>query len=853
MKILKNFNKLNINKILFIFLFGFILVYLGTQFREINNYSSPVWPATGFYIGMIFIFGYRYLWVVTISYFLAMIATNTSLGLSLMFSLGSSLEAVVGAYLLKHFETYSENKKYGHFVYENVLIGMASGLVSSLIGVLTLHNVGFVSQGELINQIATWAVGDTLGFFALTPTIIYFNSHGFKRIMTQLIKIPIDAWLVLGGIVSAVFMVPSLNSLLISIFFGLFYFSLRTKNNLTIFANSMIYFISVYLTIKGYTPFKTHSLINNLTLLQVFLFCLSAFAFTLHEVKKINALSQIKWLVLGGIILSISIFSIFYYAELRKDEERLSNIAENINDKIKERFNIYIDALNGGRSLFLANPNFNYLVWKKYVDSLDILNKYPGINGMGYIKIIKDQDLSEFKKYAKLNYDSNFNYKLVPGVETPADFSDHYIISMLEPINVNKSALGLDIASESNRKNSADLSAALNKPTITKKIILIQDNKKRPGFLLYVPIYLDSNKSRNNIGWVYAPFITENLLKNILTDQFNEVDLTITEEDYKPNDDNIIYSNRKEYSMFQPSELNSKIVVGQQTWNIKYSTTPFFISNNYFQTMASMIFSIMLLIMFIAVVTSFHDTANQANKLAEELSFKLIQSSKLSAVGEMAGGIAHEINNPMAIIVGRLEQLKFKIENNQINPEQLTESIQKVISTTERITKIIKGLKSFSRSSDNLPFQPTQLKSVVEGAFDLCREKFKSHGIQIQESQIPDVILNCREVQISQVLLNLLNNSHDAILDLPEKWISVDYRFSNNVLKILVTDSGNGIPTEVANKIMQPFFTTKEVGKGTGLGLSISKGIVEEHKGKFYIDRQCKNTRFIIELPAFQS
>lgn len=111
-------------------------------------------------------------------------------------------------------------------------------------------------------------------------------------------------------------------------------------------------------------------------------------------------------------------------------------------------------------------------------------------------------------------------------------------------------------------------------------------------------------------------------------------------------------------------------------------------------------------------------------------------------------------------------------------------------------------------------------------------------------------MLNCRGVQISQVLLNLLNNAFDAIELLPEKWIKLDAMKMEDTIVIHVTDSGHGIPEEEREKIFQPFYTTKPIGKGTGLGLSLSRKIVQDHKGTLTLDTNSAHTRFVIKIPA---
>jgi signal transduction histidine kinase len=113
------------------------------------------------------------------------------------------------------------------------------------------------------------------------------------------------------------------------------------------------------------------------------------------------------------------------------------------------------------------------------------------------------------------------------------------------------------------------------------------------------------------------------------------------------------------------------------------------------------------------------------------------------------------------------------------------------------------------------------------------------------------LIINCCRVQLSQVILNLLGNSFDAIENLEERWVEVRCEKNEQNLIIKLIDSGNGIPSAIKEKIFQPFFTTKEIGKGTGLGLSLSHSIIKNHQGIFSLDENMKNTCFVITLPLY--
>lgn len=231
----------------------------------------------------------------------------------------------------------------------------------------------------------------------------------------------------------------------------------------------------------------------------------------------------------------------------------------------------------------------------------------------------------------------------------------------------------------------------------------------------------------------------------------------------------------------------------------------------------------------------------------------LIHSAKMSSLGEMAGGIAHEVNNPLAIINGTASLLVKKIDAGTFDPTKGKAQLNNILNMTERITKIVKGLKSFSRNAELDPYSLISVRSIIDNALSLCTEKFKHLNVQIKTELENELDVECRNTQIEQVLLNLLNNSHDAILNLSEKWIQVTAKEIKDQVQISVTDSGLGIPLEIVTKMMQPFYTTKDVGFGTGLGLSISKGIIENHSGTLTYDPQSKNTRFVISIPKRQN
>ncbi|AZZ38010.1 hypothetical protein CIK05_14760 [Bdellovibrio sp. qaytius] len=239
---------------------------------------------------------------------------------------------------------------------------------------------------------------------------------------------------------------------------------------------------------------------------------------------------------------------------------------------------------------------------------------------------------------------------------------------------------------------------------------------------------------------------------------------------------------------------------------------------------------------------------NKQNTI-NQIQAKAVQSSKLAVLGELAAGVAHEINNPLMILTSVAFVVQKHIEQNKF--DQLPEKLEKIQSTITRISRIVNGLRTYARDGENDPMMPVNIADVILESLELCVESIRYQNIEItfdNQMTIP-AIVSCRDTQISQVILNLISNAKDAVLPLKEKWIKVILRQVEKNVVLEVMDSGSGISLDIREQIFQPFFTTKDVGNGTGLGLSISNEIIKTHYGRLFVDHNHPNTCFTIELP----
>jgi PAS domain S-box-containing protein len=235
---------------------------------------------------------------------------------------------------------------------------------------------------------------------------------------------------------------------------------------------------------------------------------------------------------------------------------------------------------------------------------------------------------------------------------------------------------------------------------------------------------------------------------------------------------------------------------------------------------------------------------------------KQIEFEQMDSIGEFAAGVSHEINNPLTIIKTQNSLLRHWLNTPKpkVDLEKLNQSFDMIDDTVERAKKIIESLSNFSKKSSSKELDPINVKEVIEETLLLCKSKLKANQIEFIIELDSGLCVLAKKIELSQVFLNLINNSFDAIKDdSSDKWIKVSARKQMDSVQILFSDSGQKIELEIAKKMMNPFFTTKEVGEGMGLGLSISSSIIKRFNGRIYYDTSSKQKQFVIELHQAKS
>ncbi len=601
--------------------------------------------------------------------------------------------------------------------------------------------------------------------------------------------------------------------------------------------------------------------------------------------------------------------SAYLFYSIKKHEHEFNaahfdTLALSITHSIQMHMNDFKDVLQGGVSLYAASESVQRSEWRAYTKASHITEQHPGVNGMGVILPVYPNEKASFLDQIRADEAPDFEIHPVQEIPVsqrpPADV--HYVITYIEPEAPNRAALGLDIASEWNRRKAAEESRDTGELIMSSRITLVQDEAKRPAFLIFLPIYnkeveLTTLEQRRQalIGWTYAPFVTENFLSRILSDTTHEISLFLFEGstiDFE----NLLYTNLTAPEKFPEFEKVSQLKLAGKTFTIGWSRSPNFIGTNTSASMWVVFFSALVSLLFSTLISIFQRLEQRARILVEERTQDLKESEKnlkesefileqkikeanyahenliqtqeqllkvqkMESIGNLAGGIAHDFNNILSGILGYASILKEKWAHDPKTLRQL-EVIERSAKRGAELTKQLLGFARKEKSEKKI----FKMNEVIQEAIRLLTptlgEKVSLHH-KLQNELWP---IEGDSGQILQVLVNLGINARDAMPQGGEIHISSEnYELypdeslrhdpnaihSGSYVHVIFRDTGTGIPKHIQEKIFDPFFSTKAPGKGTGLGLSMVYGIIQNHDGILGLESdEGKGTIFHLYFPA---
>jgi len=257
-----------------------------------------------------------------------------------------------------------------------------------------------------------------------------------------------------------------------------------------------------------------------------------------------------------------------------------------------------------------------------------------------------------------------------------------------------------------------------------------------------------------------------------------------------------------------------------------------------------------------------NEALEKATQELKETTAQLVQSEKLSALGELTAGMADELNQPLNGIKIISQSILRDIQKDRFEEEELEQYLGDLVSQVNEMAELIDHMRIFNRRTEGMPREMVDVNMLIEGAFKFLGQQLKNHNIEVVRelsADLPPVVGD--SIRLEKVVMNFITNARDAVKSSQKDHKSIEIRtyqvdgqtseMDNHAVVLEVTDNGIGIPEDLRQKIFEPFFTTKEPGKGTGLGLSVASKIIEEHNGRIELSSQVgEGTTFRVILPT---
>lgn len=551
---------------------------------------------------------------------------------------------------------------------------------------------------------------------------------------------------------------------------------------------------------------------------------------------------------------------------------RLKSIERQIGSAIKERLGNYADAHYAAAGLFLSSNDVDRQDWREFVETINLLNRYPGINGLGFAQPVDKKDSLRF--LADVRKDNAPDFRITSLGKVP-EADNFYLIKYIEPIEKNRQALGFDMGSGPKRRSAMDLARDSGIITLSKKVTLVQDTSTSPGFLMYVPFYANGDipatleeKRSKFIGWIYAPFIAKNFFQRLLSRSLAEVNELVNFQIYDNSslhEQELLFQTKRFNENTAKDDINNRkliLPVYNNQWTIIIQPTAVFLSE-YSSNQPWMILlgGILLSTALFYIAYLLASTRRQALAYAaqmtrelqqknDELEFKNIELERSNRDLEQFAYVAsHDLKEPLRMVSAYTQLLESRYKN--VLDEDGKTFISYASEGAERMGTLINDLLNYSRVGRmGTRQEPVDLNKVVKEVIQKNEIQIEETGAEIICEPLPEVMGSY--TYLYSLFQNLISNAIKFRKDDISPKIIIKAKKANNFWEFSVTDNGIGMDPQYLDRIFVIFqrLHTRDKYTGTGIGLAICKKIIEFHGGEIWADSQPDaGTTFYFTLP----
>ena len=575
----------------------FALARGGLLLATLQANASPVWPAAGFAIAIVYLFGIRSLLGVCLGAFAASDAIGTPLSATFMIAIGSCVEALVGAWILRR-----HLRRKDRFAYQREAIAVAAAaafgaLISASIGTMALHSNQAIYRDTVKQIWFTWWMGDLVGGLIFIPIVLSVSKISLE------VENPFHILGAFCATIAAsyfVFLSPQGSSYLFLVFPIILYAAYALNETYTLGISFALCVVSIAATVSAHGPFANGTLSERLTDLQFFLTALGLTTLVFRGFQRAR-LSKMPivvplacWAVTGALFYSLD------HNEKSARQTELKHAAQNVVESAQTQLDAYRDALRAGAGLYGAAKSVSFEDWRNYGESLGLVENHPGIMGIGVIWRIQTKDSAE-----------------------------RYVIKYIEPLEPNREFVGRDAGAEFERRAAADQARDSGEITLTPKIMIHSAGGSFSGFWMLNPIYKSGThpetaeqRRQSLLGWIYAPVSLDRYLSNLMKSNAKMLDLRVFEGE-RADREKPIFETGPEAPFV--AEFSKTVRIGPQTYLFEWRHRPNFIQRHNSALAPVALFGALFSLFLVSLIVKLRTITEDASDLAEAAAAEVSQ------------------------------------------------------------------------------------------------------------------------------------------------------------------------------------------------------------------------------------